>query len=371
MVPASHPKPVVIFGGGFDAANKDTAGPATPDSMGRAIYVVDADTGALVWSVSPAASPGSLQETGLEHGIAARLVTLDSDADGHSDRIYAADTGGNVWRVDLAGADRSKWSIVKLAAFNGGNAANDRRFFNTPDIVRARRGSIIFDAVLIGSGERNNPTATDVTNRFYMIQDLQTTPYYTARPTTAACSGGSKDFRCKLPLDETDLYDATENLVQEGDADEVSTAQGDLYSKSGWYITLEKTGEKSLASSITVGGNVLFTTFSPETANKDLCVPQPGQGYLYAVSLLNASAVFDFSGKGATDLEKADRVAQMGTMILNTPTPHVGPDGKIRLIFPAGGTSAGDKTKALEGSIFDTQTSLSGAKGVYWYQEEY
>ncbi|MGB5441903.1 MAG: hypothetical protein WBN57_04675, partial [Gammaproteobacteria bacterium] len=67
------PKPVIMFGGGYDAGNKDTAGLATTDSMGRAIYVVDADSGALVWSISPAASFGNnLQEIGLQHGIAAR-----------------------------------------------------------------------------------------------------------------------------------------------------------------------------------------------------------------------------------------------------------------------------------------------------------
>ena len=374
---SGKPKPVIIFGGGYDADNKDTASVATTDSMGRAIYVVDADTGALVWSVSPAATVGSnKQETGLEHGIAARVVAMDSNGDGFTDRVYAADTGGNIWRADLAGTDKSKWGIVKLAAFNGGDAANDRRFFNMPDIVRARRGAMSFDAVLIGSGDRTNPTATDVTNRFYMIQDRQTSPYTTARPTTAECgtdlSPGTRysDFRCKLPLGESALYDATADLIQEGDADERVAASADLYSASGWYITLEKTGEKSLASSLTVGGNVVFTTFSPETANENLCVPQPGQGYLYAVNLLDASAVFNFSGGDPDKLEKADRIAQMGTMILDTPSAHVGPDGRIRLIFPAGGTS-GDEVEEMEGSIFDTQIQLSGAKGLYWYQEEY
>ncbi|MGB5442294.1 MAG: hypothetical protein WBN57_06670, partial [Gammaproteobacteria bacterium] len=333
--------------------------------------------GALVWSISPAASFGNnLQEIGLQHGIAARLVPMDSNGDGFTDRVYASDTGGNVWRVDLAGTDRSKWGIVKLAAFNGGDAANDRRFFNMPDIVRARRGAMAFDAVLIGSGDRTNPTAADVTNRFYMIQDMRTVPYTNARPTTAECgtdvSPGTRydDFRCKLPLAESDLYDATADLIQEGDADEQVAALADLYSASGWYITLENTGEKGLASSLTVGGNVVFTTFSPETANENLCVPQPGQGYLYAVNLLDAGAVFGFDGHAPDKLEKSDRMAQMGTMILDTPSAHVGSDGRIRLVFPAGGTN-GKEVEEMQGSIFDTQIQLSGAKGNYWYQEEF
>ena len=46
-------KPVLIFGAGYDT-NKDGTGVATADSMGRGIFIVDATTGALVWSVTPA-----------------------------------------------------------------------------------------------------------------------------------------------------------------------------------------------------------------------------------------------------------------------------------------------------------------------------
>jgi type IV pilus assembly protein PilY1 len=369
-------KPVLVFGGGFDAANKDTTLVASADSMGRAIYIVDADSGTLLWSVSPAASAGAnLQETGLAHGIAARTVVLDSNGDGVTDRVYAADTGGNVWRVDLPGTDRSKWSIVKFAALNGGDVANDRRFFNTPDIVRTRHGSVAFDAVLLGSGERNNPLARDVNNRFYLLQDRQVTPYYSARPTAAECgtdaTPGSRygDFRCSLPLGEADLYNATANLVQDGSSAEVALAQAALYSSPGWYITLERSGEKSLSSSVTFGGNVVFTTFSPDVVSTNQCVPEPGQGYLYAVSLLNAASVYNFTGEVAL-LEKNDRVAIMGKMVLGTPSPHVGEDGRIRMIFPAGGTGGTDVDE-VQGSVFDTGSSISGAKADYWYQEEY
>ena len=371
---SGKPKPVIIFGGGFDV-NKDTPDVATPDSMGRAIFIVDADSGKLVWSVSPAATSGTnLQETGLEHGIAARVVVLDSNGDGLTDRIYAADTGGNVWRVDLlAAAGKIKSSIVKLAAFNGGNAANDRRFFNTPDIVRARRGSLVFDAVLIGSGDRTDPIEKVVKNRFYMIQDKQISPYTT---TSYTCGGSPEnDFRCKLPLDESDLYDATADLIQEEDDEDVVVAeQSKLYSASGWYINLEEEpGEKSLATSITIGGNVIFTTFTPapaptpDTPVEDLCKATAGLAYLYTVSLLDATAVFNFD-KQAEKLEKIDRRAEMGTMILSTPSPYVGEDGRIRLVFPASG--AGNPVGEIEGSILDTRVNLSGPKGLYWYQEE-
>ena len=232
-----------------------------------------------------------------------------------------------------------------------------------------------FDAVLLGSGERNNPLSKDVNNRFYQLQDRQVAPYYSVNPTAAECgtdlSPGSRysDFRCSLPLGESDLYDATANLVQDGSAAEVATAQAALYSSLGWYITLERTGEKSLSSSITTGGNVVFTTFAPETVSTNQCVPGSGQGYFYAVSLLDATSVYNFTGE-VEILEKNDRVAVIGKMLLGTPTPHVDEDGRIRMIFPAGGTG-GTEVEEMEGSVFDTGSTLSDAKAGYWYQEEY
>ncbi|NQX88987.1 MAG: hypothetical protein HRT77_10015, partial [Halioglobus sp.] len=44
-------KPVLIMGAGYDT-NKDSAGVGKADSVGRGIFIVDADDGSLVWSVT-------------------------------------------------------------------------------------------------------------------------------------------------------------------------------------------------------------------------------------------------------------------------------------------------------------------------------
>ncbi len=365
--------PVLIFGGGYDASNKDGSGLATADSMGRAIYIVNANTGALIWSASPATtSVTNKQVTGLEHGIAAQVAILDSNGDGLTDRIYAPDTGGNLWRVDLPSATKSTWLVTHLADFNGGDIANDRRFFNSPDIVRSVRGTMAYDAVILGSGDRTNPVATDVDNRFYIIEDQGVNPsYYQSIPTDAECEvDGAKegDFRCNLPLSKSALHNATPNDIQDGTDSEKIAAQADLYSKKGWYITLENSGEKSLASSITVNGTIFFTTFSPEAGNVNVCIPSPGDGRLYAVALKNGGAVYDFTQNGG-DPTKEDRVTEMGDMILDMPTPHVDETGRIRLLFPAGG--GGGAGSYISDPILDTEEDIKRAKGVYWYQEEY
>ncbi|MBU0500093.1 MAG: hypothetical protein KJ558_10820 [Gammaproteobacteria bacterium] len=358
-----HTGPVLIFGGGYDEGkdDHDLIAKDNLDDKGRAIYIVDAETGALIWSATPTeGSASNRQETGLVHSIAAPVNILDSNGDGKTDRIYAADTGGTLWRIDLPSATKSDWQILKLAYVNGETTISDRRFFNRPDLVRTKKGTTAYDAVLIGSGDRTNPVATDVTDRFYAFRDMQITPYTTAKPADCTNSG---DFRCKLPLDEGDLYDATSNYIQQGNTAQAQAAQTALYEKYGWFITLGHAGEKVLGGSITIGGKVFFPTFTPEKANLNVCIPSPGQARLFAVGLQDASAVFDFTQNGTLTLE--DRYMEMGAMILDTPSIHIEPGtGKIRLIFPAGGS--GGNSNPL-----DTEEKIKGARGVYWYQEEY
>ncbi len=217
-----------MFGAGYDT-NKDSFGLPTADAMGRGVFIVDAATGALVWSMTPQAnSATNLQEAGLVHSVAAGVTVLDSNGDTLTDRIYFADTGGQVWRVDLPGAavpdsSQTTWRAVKLAVVNGGTLATDRRFFNAPDVVRTSYAGAAFDAILIGSGDRTNPNEMDdpndpnkpaADNQFYMFRDRAINPYFTEAPTSSDCNATppSVDFRCQLPLDPNDLYDATKMI---------------------------------------------------------------------------------------------------------------------------------------------------------------
>ena len=122
-------KPVLVFAAGYDTG-KDASGVGVPDQVGRGLYIVDAETGALVWSVTPANnSATNLSEPGLLHSVPGEVTVLDSSGDGAADRIYFGDTGGNLWRVDLSGnvlptSSQDTWQINKLASFNGGTCPN-------------------------------------------------------------------------------------------------------------------------------------------------------------------------------------------------------------------------------------------------------
>lgn len=376
------PKPVLIFGAGYDPINDGPGlASASVDTMGRGIYVVDADDGSLLWSVTPRAhgevAATNLQETDLVHSVAAIVTPLDSNGDELTDRIYFADTGGNIWRIDLPGnclpSDSScqsndppppTWGIVKLAEMNGGDAATDRRFFNAPDVVRSSYAGAPFDAVMIGSGDRTNPNATDVDNQFYMVRDKQVNPYFTARPTASECNDTVDpidDFRCDLPLDPGDLYDATSNLIQSADTTVSEQAAEDLVAANGWRIDLEDDGEKSLSRSLTIAGKTYFGTFTPSDGLANMCEPDEGTGRFYVVDLLNAAAAFDLGG----DADR-ERSWIIGSLIPDTPSPHFGEDGVIRLLLPPGSGGGGNMSNP-----FLTGASLPDPYGEYWYREEY
>ena len=384
------PRPVLVFGAGYDT-NKDSTGLATADSMGRGIYILDAVTGEQVWSVTPRAdSLINMEEASLQHSVAGSVTVLDSNGDELTDRIYFADTGGQVWRVDLPGAElpdisQNTWRIVKLAAMNGGTKATDRRFFNAPDVVRTTYSGAAFDAILLGSGDRtnphdmndlndpNNPDNPAVDNQFYMIRDMAIQPYFTAPPSVAECTGPppSVDFRCQLPLGPGDLYDVTPNHIASNDTTVQAGAQLALASADGWRLDLEANGEKALARSLTIAGKVYFTTFAPEPGATNSCDPTPGTGRLYIVNLFNAAAERDFDFDGDTE-----RSLIIGAILPDTPSPHFGSDGEIRLLLPPGsgsGSGSGSNPFLIGGSgnPFLTGSSIPQPYGSYWYREEY
>lgn len=364
------PKPVLIFGAGYDT-NKNNSGVATADSRGRGLYIVDAVTGALVWKVTPADdSATNMQETGLVHSVAAPVAPLDSNGDEITDRVYLADTGGNLWRVDMPGAklptaSQEDFRIVQMAAMNGGAAATDRRFFNAPDIVRTSYRGDAFDAIAIGSGDRDNPNATDNDDQFYMIRDEQVLPYFTEFVRSTACDTTDDlpdDNRCALPVRESDLYDVTPSTLR-GDAMDVEA----LSIARGWRMDLTADGEKSLSKSITIDGKVFFTTFSPALELTNVCKPLPGTGRLYAVRLGDATRLRDFDGDG-----DFDPFITLGSVLPETPAPHFGEDKEIRLLTPLG-----SPTPVCEGEgcpspgILIPGARLPDPYGTFWYQEEY
>ena len=389
-------KPVLIFGAGYDTVNDDhdTFAGTVADTMGRGIFIVDAVTGAKVWSVTPADnSATNMKATGLVHSVAADVTPVDSNGDGIFDRIYFADTGGNVWRVDMPGNTlptnaQDTWFVSKLFEANGNTATTDRRFFSAPDVVKTRFAGKSIDAVLIGSGDRTNPIAKDnpddvndrtVDEQFYMIRDERTIPYTEDVDMSKCADEDYNDFRCDMPIDsDEDLYDVTDNPLYSGSEEDKKEAAADLAAAHGWRMDLKGNGEKSLSSSVTISGKVLFTTFSPE-GDLVQCGFSRGTGRLYAVDLFTGGAAVDFNNDGTIDQTDGgeERFAIIGSLIPETPTivvtrdPICDQDCQDNDEEGAPGGGDGKIWTLLPGYMGDPDAELSGPYGNFWYREDY
>lgn len=307
-----YANPVLIFGAGYDPT-EDSEPPGT-DSMGRGIFILDAKTGKLVWQATVGASDGcsnntvstnlvssstTCTKTNMKWSIPSDIALIDVNSDGYVDRLYAPDTGGNIWRVDLEpngyGATTttngvtvsanlpSSWKVTQLAALGcaTGSCASGttpRKFFYPPDMVP----SASYHAVLIGSGDREHPlystssgSSYNVVNRFYMVKDIN-----------IGSSG-------------TDLYTAN----TEANLKDISPAAGTTTTtydgtRNGYYLTFG-TGEKAVNAATTVAGYTYFATNTPATPTSNSCTTNLGVAKGYAITPLAGSASsFTYSGGG-------------------------------------------------------------------------
>jgi type IV pilus assembly protein PilY1 len=306
-VSGSTAKPVLIFGAGY-STGKDNSGVGMTDSVGKGIFMVDAESGSLLWRMHTESGDMTTLYSGTD-SIPSKIASLDSDADGFVDRLYAGDTGGNVWRVDMPGIDIAKWSAIKLASFGSdasGDNLNDRRFFNQPSIVRALitktvkttttkadgstsitvdRFDIPYDAILLGSGDVTNPIGTDTADKFFMIKDENVV-------TQTFDSNNAPDV-----LSIANLKDYTLNPFKGLTGDALLKEQLDASSKAGWYISFdEDSGEKSTASAAVISGVAYFNSFTPASNSNDnqVCSIQSGGASLYAVDLSLGINVYDW-----------------------------------------------------------------------------
>ncbi len=97
------------------------------------------------------------------------------------------------------------------------------------------------------------------------------------------------------------------------------TANADLLAAAkGFYLRLVK-GEKVLSSSVSFRKAVLFSTFSPRGQTVSTCGADVGRGKTYALSLIDASAVFAVSVNGVATPTRSFELKRSGI----PPTPSV------------------------------------------------
>jgi type IV pilus assembly protein PilY1 len=246
----ANTNPVVLFGGGYDPAEDDETALPVSDAMGTAVYALDAFTGDLKWAAGTnlgSAPSGAVFKTvsGMTFSVAADLLTIDRTQDGFFDRSYAADLGGNIWRLDIDAATFGGWNVWKIASVGNRTSINTaRKFLFAPDVVFGKT----YDAVVIGSGDREHPLATNtsygVQNRVYMFKDPN-----------IGTSGADLNLTNTGTSTGTDVFNATNTSTVPTDA-------------LGWYIDLAA-GEKVINGPLVPpGGALIFGTNQPCASGK-------------------------------------------------------------------------------------------------------
>ena len=246
--------PVLILGAGYDAAAEDASPPGTT-TMGNAVIVLDAITGALIKTLPTARS------------VPASVTLMDTDYDGYVDRAYAVDVGANVYRLDfetaLGNGAVAAWTIAPFAAL--GNDAGLRKVLYDVDVVQTPA----FTAIMVGSGNRERPLLTTTADRWYTLLDYKVT---------------------KGPSGLPALTDAS--LVPHG-----SFSIDDH--PNGCYIAMNPAGEKVVTATVSIGGNSYFATNMPTPPAPNTCDSNLGIAKAYQVPLFCGTPVTqEFAGGG-------------------------------------------------------------------------
>lgn len=310
--------PVIIMGAGYDAAAEDVS-PQGTTTMGNAVLVLDAITGAL------------LKKFDTTRNVPADVSLVDADFDGYVDRAYAVDMGGNVYRIDLektvSGTTTSvvaDWGIYKLAALSG---SGTRKFFYPPDVVVTNA----YTAVLVGSGDREKPLATTSTDAFFTLYDTLTgkgTPTSTPTAITSSSLG---------------LVGSAESLT------------------NGCYIPMATTGEKIVNAPVSVGGITYFSSNQPTPVSTASCSANLGIAKVYSAPLFcKASSSQTLVGGGLPPSPVT------GTVTVSYTSPITGETVTKRVPFIIGAPNS--KGSGIEGSKV-TPTITPVRKRRYWYLE--
>lgn len=340
-ISAAQDIPVIIMGGGYDAAAEDSFTPGTT-TMGNRVYVLNALNGAKI------------AEFPTTRSVPSDVALVDSDYDGYVDRGYVADIGGNVYRIDFEVKDAGgntltasdKWQMKPIASLSDSVV---RKVFFPPDIVTS--GSMT--AVMIVTGDREKPlcggsasaaaSCTTMADAFFTIKD----------------SVGSR------PLEGSSFTVVTPAQLDSVGTDNASYATGCKISFAS--------GEKAVNAPLTVGGYTYFSTNTPTVGNNS-CTGFLGTARTYGAKFYCQGAISEIRTGGGLPPSPVSGVVAV------TYTDPSGATVNKQVPFVIGGVADPNaSTGTVANPANDSGCGLAGCKPVlsispsrtrkYWFVE--
>lgn len=342
--------PVLFVGGGYDMKHEGTGYSNTADPTGGWFYIINAVTGAKIFSASGTTNAGTpdLSVSTMKWGVTGSPKLLDTDQDGLADAAYFGDLAGQVFRVDINNVSSTGNSnivkritrIANLGQFSNSptteTVGDQRRFYESPSVAIMKDTSgLSYVAVALGSGNRSHPLNNSTTDRFYVLKDV--------------------DVLRKDLLTTTTLNTGTITPADLGTVNPTSAAGATLTDKKGWQIGFVNSGEKVMSKAIILLGEVFFTTYTPDTSVTAACSAAPGESRLYRMSAVDGAASYDLNKDGTITADDRSVGGRRG--LVGEPQPFVDASGKNAIL-----TGTGVERNR------DLQTP--GLRRTRWYQME-
>lgn len=367
---------VLVFGGGYDMCYEneafqvgvtDTAlGTCSNISTtkGNAVYIINAKTGALIWSASAEGSPTKTVSS-MTNSIVAGVTTLDRNNDGFMDHIYFADLGGQIFRADFTNAgfkkpvasgtpspetsfSNTRVTRILKSVYTGSNTKYNYRFYERPTVSFYRNDSSnsLFALVNAISGDRSSPLSKIRDNtkadRLYGIIDSDVTKldnvFYASNFTTAGTTGGqtindlADSSLAELPSAIGTLTAAGYTLAQKNVT--INTLKDGT--KKGWYYPLTRFDgygnvrySKGIGKSEVVDSFIYTTVYNPDMSYgaTDSCsakVTGGSERQLYCLpygictddASKNGTAGYVKAGKGIQELTLGPRSSSLSNQRL-------------------------------------------------------
>lgn len=292
-----NPIDVLVFGGGYDMQYESDIYKATSaaPAQGNSIYIVNANSGELIWSASK--SDSITNNDDMIHSITGGITVLDRDNDGLMDHIYAADLGGQVFRADFQNARPAKFGFAEVSGFSNkrvvrilntdstGNPAT-YRFYERPVVSFYRNESIsnetisnagkIFALVNVVSGDRSSPLSkvrsnNTYANRVYGIIDTDVTDstLYDKTDTSLSIKDLTENSLLNLNTEIEVTASTTANALQT----KKTTARNKLIrgTNKGWYYPLTRFDgyqgvkyNKGIGESMVINSLLYTTIYNPD-----------------------------------------------------------------------------------------------------------
>ena len=261
--------PLVIMGGGYDECEDDDINTCTSTSTGHNVLMFDALTGAVIKSLP------------TDRGVVGD-VKIVPDADGYGKYGYAADLGGNLYRITFGSAGPSAWTILKIATLGCDTTdacdRKNRKFMFAPSVIPELDGSY---SLYLGSGDREKPlpyayfpSTTEIHNYFFKVKDNPTVDTWLSSESTRC---GGQSIICLASLTSAGAVNGTCGAAAAATA------------AKGWALALRPT-EQVVTLAATRFGVTTFSTHMPIAPVTGVCTANLGTVHVYNLDISTATA---------------------------------------------------------------------------------